>query len=197
MENQTKQYKLNQINWQDDNALIAGTNIILSGGILVYPTDTLYGFGVDATSAKAIDRLNLLKERKGPMTVLAANKKTAAKWMNISNQYMEEALNILGQSDTVIVPVNPGVVHDTILGIGHSLGIRIPNHPFCKALSSSCRIPMTTTSVNRSGEKPLESPDNISMIFGDEIDLIVEDGIISGKASKIYQYKNGDFITIR
>ena len=64
---------MNQINWQNDNALIAATNIVLSGGILVYPTDTLYGFGVDATNAKAIDRLNLLKERKGPMTVLAVS----------------------------------------------------------------------------------------------------------------------------
>jgi len=188
---------LNQINWQNDNALIAATNIVLSGGILVYPTDTLYGFGVDATNAKAIDRLNLLKERKGPMTVLAANKETATEWMNLSNQYMQEALNILGGSDTVIVPVNPGVVHDTILGREHSLGIRIPNHPFCKALSSSCRIPMTTTSVNRSGEKPLEIPDDISMTFGNEIDLLIEDGKISGEASKIYQYKDGDFIIIR
>ncbi len=188
---------MNQINWQNDNALIAATNIVLSGGILVYPTDTLYGFGVDATNAKAIDGLNLLKEREGPMTVLAANKGTATEWMNLSNQYMQEALNILARSDTVIVPVNHGVVHDTILGIGHSLGIRIPNHPFCKALSSSCRIPMTTTSVNRSGEKPLEIPDDISMTFGNGIDLIIEDGRISGEASKIYQYKDGDFIIIR
>ena len=110
---------------------------------------------------------------------------------------MQEALNILARSDTVIVPVNPGVVHDTILGIGHSLGIRIPNHPFCKALSSSCRIPMTTTSVNRPGERPLEIPDDISRTFGNGIDLIIEDGRISGEASKIYQYKDGDFIIIR
>ncbi|GIT31962.1 MAG: hypothetical protein Ct9H300mP2_0410 [Candidatus Neomarinimicrobiota bacterium] len=56
---------------------------------------------------------------------------------------------------------------------------------------------MTTTSVNRSGEKPLEIPDDISMTFGNEIDLLIEDGRISGEASKIYQYKDGDFIIIR
>ena len=192
-----QKFKLNQINWKHNNALKAAIDIVLAGGVLVYPTDTLYGFGVNATDMHAINKLNLLKKRRGPMSVLASDKNTVAGWMDLSTHHIQEALNILGESNTVIVPINPGVVHDTILGIGHSLGIRIPNHPFCKALSSSCTIPITTTSVNSSGEPPLEIPNDISMTFGDKIDLIIEDGRIFGDASTIYQYKDGDFIIIR
>ena len=110
---------------------------------------------------------------------------------------LEKALKILGGAKTVIVPVNPGVVHDIILGSGYSLGIRIPNHPFCKALSSSCKVPIITTSVNRSGEQPLEIPHDISITFGNKIKLMIEDGKISGDASTIYQYQDGDFIITR
>jgi len=188
---------LNQINWQHDNALKAALDIVLSGGVIIYPTDTLYGFGADATNKDAINKVNRLKKRTGPMSVLATDKKIATRWINLQSPYLEKALKILGGAKTVIVPVNPGVVHDIILGSGYSLGIRIPNHPFCKALSSSCKVPIITTSVNRSGEQPLEIPHDISITFGNKIKLMIEDGKISGDASTIYQYQDGDFIITR
>ena len=76
---------MNQINWQHDNALKAALDIVLSGGVIIYPTDTLYGFGADATNKDAINKVNRLKKRTGPMSVLATDKKIATRWINLQS----------------------------------------------------------------------------------------------------------------
>jgi len=64
-----------------DTALLStAIDVLNREGIVVYPTDTLYGFGVDATSSSAIARLNRLKNRSGPMSVIAPDLKTARNW---------------------------------------------------------------------------------------------------------------------
>ena len=71
MENNSNEMKANLLNWDDNRALQQAKKIIFEGGIIVYPTDTLYGFGVDATNENSINQLNKLKNRNGPMSVIA------------------------------------------------------------------------------------------------------------------------------
>ena len=72
------------IYWENETAVELACSILNNGGVIVYPTDTLYGFGCDAKNESAIEKINALKGRKAPMSVLAPNRKIAAKWMNIS-----------------------------------------------------------------------------------------------------------------
>ena len=76
------------------------------------------------------------------------------------------------------------------MGPNNTLGIRIPDHPFCKLIASLCTAPITTTSVNRSGHEPLSDPYKIELEFSNEIELCIDDGVIKGKGSKIYKYEN-------
>ena len=112
-------------------AIEEAVHTLSSGGIIVYPTDTLYGFGVDATNDLAINRLNKIKGRRGPMSVMAPDIETAIEWMNISIEQRDMVPFYLGGEKTLIAPVQSDIVSSLILGDNHSLGIRIPEHTFC------------------------------------------------------------------
>ena len=97
----------------------------------------------------------------------------------------------------MIIPVIDNVVSNSIIGDKQTLGIRIPDHYFCKRLSQAYPNPITTTSVNRTGQEPMKDPNKIIAKFYDEIDLMIDDGIIEGNASTIYILKNGDLKILR
>ena len=89
------------------------------------------------------------------------------------------------------------IVENKILGPSNTLGIRFSKHPFCISLANYCSVPITTTSVNRTGEEPKTNVDEILNSFKNEIDLIIEDGTLMNSASKIYKYEAGNLRNIR
>ena len=188
MENDTTKMNADLLAWNDNNALDIASKFILNGGIIVYPTDTLYGFGVDATNEKSINRLNSLKKRTGPISVIASDKNVVSKWINIPNDQINEAVSHLEPHTTIIYPVKKGIVNDLVLGSNNTLGIRIPGHPFCLEIARTCNIPITTTSVNKTGQEPQSNVNDILKYFGNDVDLIVDDGDLAGPASSIYLY---------
>ena len=113
------------------------------------------------------------------------------------NNYKNNILKKLSISDTVIIPIKKNIVSNLILGKNNSLGVRIPNHKFCAKLTKQYPNPITTTSVNRTGKKPFTNPSLIKKHFINEIEIIIEDGIINKKGSKIYIFKENKFILIR
>ena len=185
------------IYWENEIAVKMACSVLKNGGVIVYPTDTLYGFGCDAKNESAIEKINTIKGRKAPMSVLAPNIEIAAKWMNIPNHDKNIVLEKLGGSTTIIVPVNDGIISPSITGNNHTLGVRIPDHKFCEKLSEAYLNPITTTSVNRTKQKPLTNPEKILSEFTHEIDLIIEDGIIEGSGSTIYNFQDKKLNIIR
>ncbi|HIF83805.1 MAG TPA: hypothetical protein EYQ37_08185, partial [Candidatus Marinimicrobia bacterium] len=145
----------------------------------------------------AIEKINTIKGRKAPMSVLAPNREIAAKWMNISQNDKNIVLEKLGGSTTIIVPVKVGITSPSITGDNHSLGVRIPDHKFCKKLSEAYPNPITTTSVNRTRQEPFTNPGKILSEFSREIDLIIEDGLIEGSGSTIYNFQDRELNIIR
>ena len=188
MENNTTKMNADLLVWNDDNTLDNASKIILNGGIIVYPTDTVYGFGVDATNENSINKLNNLKNRTGPISVIASDKKAVSKWIDIPNNQINAAINHLKPHTTIIYPVKKDVVSDLILGPNNTLGIRVPAHPFCLEIAKTCNIPITTTSVNRTGQQPQSNISDILENFGNDVDLIIDDGNLTGPASSIYLY---------
>ncbi len=173
-------------------------NILEKGGVIVYPTDTLYGFGADATNDVAIDKINRIKERSGPMSVMAANQNMAINWMDIASEQIEIIKPYLGGTQTIIIPVKDDIVSLKILGETNTIGVRIPNHHFCNELSNQFGKPIISTSVNVSGEKALNDPNLIISKFSSEIDLIIDAGTLpESKGSTIYQLKGNNINILR
>ena len=185
------------IHWENETAVEMACSVLNNGGVIVYPTDTLYGFGCDAKNESAIEKINTIKGRKAPMSVLAPNIEIAAKWMNISKHDKNNVLGKLGGPTTIIVPVNLGITSPSITGDKQTLGVRIPDHKFCQKLSEAYPNPITTTSVNRTRQEPLTNPEKILSEFSREIDLIIEDGIIEGSGSTIYSFQDRELNIIR
>ena len=175
----------------------ATCDVLSQGSVVVYPTDTLYGFGCDATNDDAIRKINQIKGRTAPLSVLAPDRNTALRWMKLTEDEKIMVSKKLGGASTVIVPVFKDTVHSLITGHHNTLGIRIPDHPFCKKLSQNFGRPITTTSVNRTGASPMTDPNHIFLEFNNEVDLLIDDGIISGRGSVIYIYKHGELKIIR
>ena len=185
------------IYWGNKTAVGMACSVLKNGGVIVYPTDTLYGFGCDAKNESAIEKINTIKGRKAPMSVLAPNIEIAAKWMNIPKHDKNNVLEKLGGPTTIIVPVKVGITSPSITGDKQTLGVRIPDHNFCQKLSEAYPNPITTTSVNRTRQEPLTNPENILSEFSREIDLIIEDGIIEGSGSTIYNFQDRELNIIR
>ncbi len=187
-----------RINIYNSEAIKSAITILNKGGIIAYPTDTLYGLGVDATNDKAIDKANRLKGRSGPMSVMAANKNIALDWMNINNEQIELVKQYLGGAQTLIVPVKPNAVSTRILGENNTLGIRIPDNSYCNELSLQFSKPIVSTSVNRSGKTPMNDPNKIELEFGSEIDLLIDSGTLTeSKGSTIYILKDNNITILR
>lgn len=173
-------------------------DILTKGGVIIYPTDTLYGFGADATNDTVIEKINKIKGRSVSMSVMAANKKMALGWMDITSKQIEIIEPFLGGAQTLIVPVKPNIVSSRILGENNTLGIRIPDNSFCNELSFQFGKPIITTSVNRTGKQPMNDPVQIESEFRSEVDLIIDAGTIpDSSGSTIYILKDHKITILR
>ena len=184
-------------NWKETDSISLSCSILEEGGIIVYPTDTIYGFGCDATNEHAIKKINLIKRRQTPISVMAPSEANIENWFDVKKKHKSKILKKVSSSDTYIIPIKNNIVSKLILGDDKSLGIRKPNHQFCTQLSAKYPNPITTTSVNRTGEPSLKDPKLIYNEFKSEVNLIIEDGILDNKGSKIYKYDKGKFICLR
>lgn len=184
-----------RVSSDNPDCLKQAANTVNNGGIFAYPTDTLYGLGVNARDKDAIRRLNALKKRSGPMSVVAPSLAKALLWIDTTKVDLNNVKKLLGGTNTVIVPIVVDVVSKLI--VAHSdninsnlmlLGLRIPRHPFTLKFATIYPDPYTTTSVNRTGNPPLNKPDLIAAEFHDSIDLLVDAGPLpESKGSTIYK----------
>ncbi len=181
----------------DSKSILLACDVLKNGGIIVYPTDTIYGFGCDARNDKAIINLNKIKRRSGPMSVLINNIKKSQDWMKISLQLKQEAAHKLIKGATIIVPVKKNIVSNLITGNPMTLGMRVAKNTFCENLLNTYGKPITSTSVNRSRAVAHFDPDEIENEFKNEINMLIEDGKINGNASKILKIVNNKWTVVR
>ena len=165
--------------------------------IIVYPTDTIYGIGTDANNDSGIQKINGLKQRTGPMTIIIHEFEDISNKIVINPILEEQMLKIVNNGDTCIVSYKENFISNLIVE-KEKVGFRIPQHAFLNVLLSNYGNPITSTSVNRSGNQPLNDPDLIEKEFGNEIDLLLDAGILqTNNPSKIYVFEDDTISQIR
>lgn len=123
------------------------------GGIILYPTDTVWGLGCDSTNADAIDKLNALKKRGSDKSLICL-----VSDFKMLQQYVEDipevAYDILkfAKKPTTIIYDNPIRVSESIIAKDNTLGIRVVRDPFVGKLVKKFRKPLVSTSANFSGK---------------------------------------------
>jgi len=140
--------------------------ILKSGGIILYPTETIWGIGCDATSEGAVKRISQIKKRADvkSLLVLLDDPGKLHHYVKIIPDIAWELINIADRPLTIIYPQGKNLARDLLHGDG-SVGIRITSDNFCKNLITRLGRPIVSTSANISGENPpvnfKEIPDSI------------------------------------
>ncbi len=145
-----------------DSEVKKAARIILSGGVLLYPTDTIWGIGCDATNARAVQRIYEIKQRSDSksMLVLMSDIKMLARYLREIPPKALELINSASKPTTLIYPEAINLATNMVAEDG-SVGIRITSDDFCKKLIELTDLPIVSTSANISGNP---SPDTFSSI---------------------------------
>lgn len=173
--------RLNEENFA--SAVKRASEVLKKGGIVLYPTDTLYGLAVDAKNARAIEALRELKgrEKKKPISIVVADVEDIpnhaefpmhAKWY--ADRYLPGPLTL----------VLPGKAHlPGELMLNGQIGVRVPDDSFARATVKLLGSPITATSANRAGLPTLSNVSDILLHFGSlaqDIALVIDGGELGG-----------------
>lgn len=145
-----------------------------AGGVVIYPTDTLYGLGGDATSAAVVSRIILLKSRPAdqPLSILFSDWAMAREYVKIEPALEKKLAELTPGPFTFLLPLkNPLPVTSSPL-----VGCRIPQHEFCLEWAKRFGKPIITTSANRHKQAPAHSIEEMDGALLEGVDLVVDGG---------------------
>ena len=166
--------------------------VMRAGGIILYPTDTVWGLGCDATNAAAVERIYKLKrsENKKSMLVLCASADMTVRYVNKAPGVAFEVMELATSPLTAILPGAVGVAENLIPDEG-TLGVRIPDHEFCRRMLRGLGRPIVSTSANITGEPTPKRLPEIAREIVDGVDYVVNprfEGRPTGKPSSIIAF---------
>ena len=176
--------------------------VLGAGGVVLYPTDTLYGFGADAFSNDAVDKIYGIKGRdeKKPIHALVSDLEMAARFGEITDAVRSLAEKLPQGKATFIVRKKPGIETGIARTI-ETFGFRIPDNAFCIAMIKAFGDPVTATSANKAGEPPLRSiPEILSQLGANAgmIDLVIDAGELpESKPSTVIDLSSGEVRILR
>lgn len=178
-----------------DNAL----TVLKKGGLILYPTDTVWGIGCDATNPEAVERVFKLKNRSDKKSLICL-----VNDFKMLNEYVEDvpevAYDILkyAAKPTTIIYDDPIRIAENLIAEDNSLAIRVTKDVFCKKLIQILRKPLVSTSANLSGSPTPQSYDEIDPLILEGVDYIVNlhRSKKSGKPSAIIKLRNDGSVTV-
>ena len=161
---------------------------IREGKIFIYPTDTVYGLGCDASNVFSVKRIREIKEKNEPLSVIAPGKR----WIQENCECGNEIEKLPGPFTFLYKSDFKGEFNNNL----EIVGVRIPDNEFSEIIERE-GLPFITTSVNKSGDKPAKSVQEIPQEIINKVDLIIDVGPINGKASTIIDYSQNPPKVIR
>ncbi|WP_312420891.1 L-threonylcarbamoyladenylate synthase [Epilithonimonas sp.] len=146
-----------------------------SGGTILYPTDTIWGIGCDATNPEAIKKIFDIKKREQnkSLIILVESEKRLQDLVDVPE--MAWQIIDLSEKPVTIVYEKPKNLPKELLAEDGSIGIRIVKNDYCKKLISKLNKPLVSTSANLSGQKSPMKFSDISEEIKNAVDYIVED----------------------
>ena len=161
-------------------------DVLKRDGVIVYPTDTIYGLGCDVTSKAAVERIRRIKGRDAnkPMSFVCSDLVQVSRYGHVSNFAHRILKRFLPGPYTFVLTATketPRVFQSK----QKTVGIRIPDHPVPLALVEQLGNPVVSTSANESDEEVVTNPADLERIFGHRVDLIMECGTLPVLASSV------------
>jgi L-threonylcarbamoyladenylate synthase len=163
--------------------------VLTEGGIILYPTDTIWGIGCDATNEKAVSRIYNIKKRNDvkSLIILLASLSQLDRYVQQVPEIAWELFEVADKPLTVILPGAKNLAQN-VVAKDNSIGIRIVQDEFCKKMIEKFKKPVVSTSANISGESWPENFNAIHPEIINSVDYIVkwrQDDITPGKPSSV------------
>ena len=169
----------------DGNIIGEAIDILAQGGIVLYPTDTVYGLGANIFDNRAVKRVFEIKQRSPlkPLSILVSDTKAIDLVAKVSLA-QKELINAHLPGPYTFILEKRKIVPRAVTSGSKYVGVRVPDNQIACKLASI--FPITTTSANLSDEDVLSKPDEILDQLGCDVDLVIDVGdLISNHASKI------------
>lgn len=175
--------------------------VLHNGGVILYPTDTIWGLGCDATNSQAVQKLIQIKGKpanKG-LIVLLASERDVLQYVANPDLEVFNYLESTNRPTTVIYEHGLGVA-DEVLNEDGSIAIRLVKEDFCRHLVKRFKKPIVSTSANLHGQPSPHNFQSVSNAIKVVVDYVVkfrQNEQVTQTASSIIKWKNGECIIIR
>jgi len=173
-------------------------NILKEGGVIIYPTDTVYGIGCDIFNKQALDRVKEIKSNPDIklLSFICPDLKDIAKYAKVSDYAYKTMKRLLPGPYTFILPAAKNVPKK-LWSKRKTVGIRIPDHPVALKIVEGLGNPIVSTSTTtRKGELIID-PQEIKSVFNSQVDLMLASGNLSGKPSSVIDLSGEEPVIVR
>lgn len=170
------------------DTIIEAAKVLKAGGVILYPTDTIWGIGCDATNAEAVAKVFALKRRDEAksLVLLAADLDMVARYIREVPQMAIQLVEVNDAPMTIIYPDAVGIAPNAVAEDG-SVGIRIPLNEDCVDLCRRLGRPVVSTSANISGEPAPKKFADIPSEIREAVDFIVDPKLEKGSTGRASQ----------
>jgi tRNA threonylcarbamoyl adenosine modification protein (Sua5/YciO/YrdC/YwlC family) len=172
-----------------ERRLIARAGEILkSGGIIIYPTDTVYGIGCSVENKNAIEKIYLLKRQRDdkPYSFVCSDLKHISEYALVSNPAFKVMKHLIPGPYTFILPAaKMKHLPKLLVSRRKTVGIRVPDSAITLALVRELGHPILSTSVTFEHSGPLNDPEEIIHHFGNQVEMIVDGGVLVSDPSSV------------
>lgn len=167
------------LNWKNEisqEELKDVSNCLINGGLVIFPTETVYGLGALATNPKAVDEIFIAKGRANdnPLIVHLANIEEIEKYATISNDIERKLIDAFMPGPFTIILKKKNNIPDNVSAHLDTVGIRIPSNKIANAILSYQNIPIAAPSANISGKPSGTDIADITNEFMDKVDYIID-----------------------
>ena len=147
--------------------------ILVNGGVIAYPTESVFGLGCDPSNEQAVLKIMEIKKRTLEMglILLAPSFEIVSGWVNMNNEQLKIFTRPTMRPTTYIVPASDSA--PKWLVIKNTLAIRLSNDSFINNICGMLGLPIVSTSANLHGQQPCRSADEVEKIMGSQLDHIV------------------------
>ena len=161
-------------------------DVLKEGGVIGYPTDTIYGVGCDLFNPEAIRKIHQIKKIEGnkPLSFICSDLKDISRYAYVSNYAYKMMKRLLPGAYTFILNATK-LVPKIAMTRQKTVGIRIPDNKICLALVKEVGHPIISTSVYKLDESLYNDPSEIEERFGKQLDLVIDGGVIVAEHSSM------------
>lgn len=168
------------------------------GGVIIYPTDTIYGIGCDIFNRKGVKKIFQIKQRdsRKPFSFICNDLAEISNYAQVSNFAFKIMKRHLPGAYTFVLDATK-IVPDSLSTRQKTVGVRIPDNAICRAIVRDLGHPLVTTSANMSGGATPQDPLDIHEQMGHLVDMVIDGGILMEESSSVISLLDDDIQVLR